>query len=337
MRADERSPVREGGHSAPLNLNTSVRTRHSALGTPHWWGGVPCLCASCASDTFRHTFYGMATPSLSKTTLPGMLGDILVDVRSAARSTPAPAVLILHGFKGFKDWGMFPPCAERLARAGFAAVSINVSGSGVDDNGGFSLPERFGHNTFSAELEDAKRVLDALEAGRLGVAKPTSVGLVGHSRGGGMAILGAARRPTIAALVTWAAISSVRRWSAAQAAEWRSRGRTDVINARTGEVLPMYVDVLDDLEANQSGSLDIERAAAEIRVPWLLVHGGRDESVLVTEAERLADIAVAPGFRKLLIPHTGHTFGAVHPFAGPNPALEQVFDESVRFLSASLA
>ncbi len=92
---------------------------------------------------------------------------------------------------------MFPPLSDRLARAGFTAVSFNFSGSGVDDAGDFAFPERFGHNTFSAELSDATAVLDSLFQGELGVPPPTSVGLVGHSRGGGIAVLQTARDPRI--------------------------------------------------------------------------------------------------------------------------------------------
>src|ERR671916_2973891 len=104
----------------------------------------------------------VATPTLTKHSIPGALGPISIDVRSAAPSQARPAVLILHGFKGFKDWGMFPPLSDRLARAGFTAVSLNFSGSGVDDAGDFTLPERFGNNTFSAELQDTSLVFDAL-------------------------------------------------------------------------------------------------------------------------------------------------------------------------------
>src|SRR3954469_18486308 len=111
----------------------------------------------------------MATPTLSKHALSGALGPILIDVRSGGRSSSRPAVVVVHGFKGFKDWGMFPHLAERLALAGLTALTLNLSGSGVDDAGEFSLPDRFGHNTFSAELQDVRGVIDSLMAGSLGV------------------------------------------------------------------------------------------------------------------------------------------------------------------------
>src|SRR5215510_11976343 len=55
------------------------------------------------------TFPRMATATLTKHRLSGALGEILIDVRSGGRSSPRPAVVVVHGFKGFKDWGMFPP------------------------------------------------------------------------------------------------------------------------------------------------------------------------------------------------------------------------------------
>src|ERR687896_1174505 len=149
----------------------------------------------------------MATPTLTKHSLAGSLGQLLIDVRSGGRSSSRPAVIVVHGFKGFKDWGMFPPLTDRLAQAGFTAVSFNLSGSGVDDAGDFSLPDRFAHNTFSAELQDLNQILDALMSGALGLPVPTSLGLIGHSRGGGIAALQAARDSRVRALVTWAAIS----------------------------------------------------------------------------------------------------------------------------------
>lgn len=276
----------------------------------------------------------MATPQLIKAAIPGRLGEIWIDVRTASPATPGPAVLIAHGFKGFKDWGMFPPLGERLARAGFTAIAFNVSGSGYDDLGESRFPERFGHNAFSTELADFEAVLVALDDARLGVPRPSSIGIVGHSRGGGMAVLTAARHSRIKALVTWAAISTVERWSPEQRRAWRERGRHDVVNARTGEVLPLDLDVLDDLEQNADTSLSIPAAARRLAIDWLVVHGEADEAVPVTEARQLRSLAQRASL--LVIPEAGHTFGAVHPFKGMTPALEQVFDATVAFFAKQL-
>jgi dienelactone hydrolase len=277
----------------------------------------------------------MATPILTKHTLPGVLGPLLVDVRSSDRNSARPAVVIVHGFKGFKDWGMFPVLAERVARAGFNAVSMNLSGSGVDDSGQFIFPDRFGHSTYSGELEDIRRMLDALSEGKLGLPPTMRVGVVGHSRGGGMAILAASRDSRVQALVTWAAISTVDR-SSEKVQQWRRDGRLDVVNTRTGQVLPLYTDVLDDIEQNQA-LLDILSHAGRVAIPWLLLHGEGDTSVPVSEAHAIARAASsAHPPRVMLLEGAGHTFGAVHPFAGMTPDLAVAFDETLKWFGRYL-
>ena len=277
----------------------------------------------------------MATPTLSKHSVPGALGPILIDLRSGARTSARPAVLVVHGFKGFKDWGMFPPLAERLAQAGFTAVSVNLSGSGVDDAGEFSLPDRFAHNTFSAELDDTGRVIDALTRGELGVPSPSRLGIVGHSRGGGIAVLQTARDPRIRALVTWSAISRVERWPPDVLSSWREAGHTEIRNARTGQVLPLYTDVLDDMEQNAE-ALDIELAAGRVAVPWLIIHGTEDESVGYREAESLKAASSRKKTRLLPVERGGHTFGATHPWRSSTPQLDTVFDATTEWLATHL-
>jgi uncharacterized protein len=277
----------------------------------------------------------MSTPTLTKHTVAGALGRILVDIRTSDRTSSRPLALVLHGFKGFKDWGMFPPLAERLARAGLTAVTQNLSGSGVDDAGDFTLPERFGHNTFSAELQDTQSIVDALMRGELGLPPPSSLGIVGHSRGGGIGILQAARDSRIGALVTWSAISTVQRWPASERAAWRSTGQTEIRNARTGQVLPLYTDVLDDIEQNAE-ALDIGKAAERVQVPWLLIHGTDDESVGFSEAEVLRASGSTRTATLMPIERAGHTFGAVHPWRSSTPHLEQVFDATLAWLTRHL-
>ena len=275
----------------------------------------------------------MATPRLDRVRLPGVLGEILVDVRAGTRGAPLPVVVLVHGFKGFKDWGFFPLLADRLARAGFGVVSYNTSGSGINDAGEMAYPDRFARNTFSAELADLETVMDAVNRGALGLPAPTSLGFLGHSRGGGMAILAAARRPEVKALVTWAAIASTSRWSEEMQRRWRAQGHLEVRNQRTGQVPPLYPDILDDI-ARHAEALDIAGAASRLTIPWLIAHGTVDETVKLGEAEALAE--ANPAAETLYLPQAGHTFGATHPLGQRSPALAALLDASVGFLTRHL-
>lgn len=276
----------------------------------------------------------MATPTSRSLQVPGALGDILLDIRTGDPQSARPAVLILPGFKGFKDFGPFPALGERLARAGFTSIAISVSGCGVDPAGEFTRLDRFARNTISHELHDLDAVLAALDRGALGVPKPSSVGLIGHSRGGGVGLLLAGRTPRIAALVTWAAVGSMMRWTPDEAAAWRFRGETTVLNARTGQQLPLSTDLLDDVERN-AVAFDLSAAAGRLTVPWLLAHGTGDETVAFSEGESLA-AASAGRAETMWLEGATHGFGGVHPLAGLTPDLSRLFDATVSHLSRHL-
>ena len=276
----------------------------------------------------------MATPTLTRHVIPGSLGEIFVDVRAGGRESMRPAVVMVHGFKGFKDWGFFPPLAERMARAGLTAVTFNMSGSGVDAAGESVYPDRFARDTYSAQLRDLGTVLEALTAGQLGVTPPAAIGLVGHSRGGGVAILRTATDDRIRALVTWSAISAADRWSPDVKRAWRRHGTMDVTNARTGQVIPVSTAILDDVETS-AAHLDILAAAGRVRIPWLIIHGTGDESVPFAESRRLHEASEGRA-RPLAIEGAGHTFGAAHPWQPPVAEAERVFDETVTFIAGAL-
>ena len=166
-------------------------------------------------------------------------------------------MLVHHGFKGFKDYAFLPPFAERLARAGFTAVNVSVSGSGVDESGEFTRLDRFARNTYSLELDDLGVVVRTLLAGELGTATPSSLGIVGHSRGGGMALCLARETPAIAAVATWAAIGKARRHNDAELAAWRKLGTVKILHERLKIYLPLHFDVAEDCLAHEAGRLNI--------------------------------------------------------------------------------
>jgi pimeloyl-ACP methyl ester carboxylesterase len=282
----------------------------------------------------------MATVNTRQFELTGADGGPLRgDVRTQEMGADRPAVVICHGFKGFKDWGFFPHLATRIARAGMTAVSFNFSGSGVGPDGeSFSEPERFGHATFSGDLADLDTVVGALYDGALEptLAVPTGMGVFGHSRGGAAALMYAAREPRARALVTWSAIGELERWDEETIRRWREEGKLDVVNMRTGQVLPLYADVLDDIAEHGSGKLNLLGAAGSVEVPWLIVHGANDESVSPHDAEKLYAAARGGRAELQLIPGGTHTLGARHPWAGYTDELERGMDLTVAWFSRHL-
>ncbi len=230
----------------------------------------------------------------------------------------APLVLVLHGFKGFRDWGMFPWLAEGIAEAGLAAVRIDFSHNGVEKHD-FDRLDLFLLDTWTRHQED----LDAVTA-----RFPGPLGVLGHSRGGGDAILFAAREGRVACTVTLAAVADTMVPDGFEAVV-RQRGYYPYENARTKQVMPLARTAFDDARRHS-----IEAAARSLATPVLLVHGEADESVSPDHARRLE--GWIPRSRRLAVPGTGHTFGAVHPFQGPTPALRTVREAAVAFFREHL-
>jgi len=159
--------------------------------------------------------------------------------------------VICRGREALEDRGFLSYLGDRLARAGFAAVSFTYSGSGI-----------------GADVRDLEVVLGALSRGSLGL-RPTAYGLMGHGLGGDVAVLGAAQDERVTGLVTWATVARLDRLIAP----------------------PLYRDVPHDLEAHSEARLDFVRAAGRVRAPWLIVHGAEDELVPVGDAHELCRAA----------------------------------------------
>lgn len=269
--------------------------------------------------------------------LPG--AELRGDLYRPSSPLSGTAIVVCHGFKGFKDWGFFPWVGRELAeRTRRPVVVFNFDGSGVRESvEAFDDLDAFARNTFTKELLDLEAVLDGLAAGRLGTLAldpAPAFGLLGHSRGGGTCVLKAASRRQVRSLVTWASVASASRYEEAYAETWEAGRRVHIRNARTGQTMPLDRNVLDDLRANGE-RLDILEAAGALAVPALFVHGTDDESVPVDEARRLA--AAAGGSARLeLVEGAGHTFGAGHPFDGATPDLERAMARTAEHFDDTL-
>lgn len=255
------------------------------------------------------------------------------EVRAPRLGRDRGTVILCHGFKGFWDWGGFPYFLDAAAAAGFFAVGFSFSGSGVSSGDRVDEPERFAENTPSREVADLATVVRAAREGRLplGGCPSGPIGIVGHSLGGGIAILHAADDPSVSAVAVWASVAKWDRFDPESVAEWRRQGWILVKNLRTGQDLRLSIAFLEDVERNRE-RLDIPAAVRRLAPPLLLLHGDADESVPIAEGESIAAAAAGGRARLVRVAGAGHTFGVTHPFAGSTPAYEFVVGETIRWL-----
>lgn len=242
---------------------------------------------------------------------------------------PSCMVVVVHGFKGFKDWGFFPWVAARLAAAGFGVCRFDMSRSGVGEvPGQFDRLDLFAGDTYSIERADLLRVVRHLHG--MAPFRRLPMFLLGHSRGAGVALLAAREVPRLRGIITWSGISEVVRWDGSTLALWRRQGYYDFINVRTGQNMRMSTAVLDDIEANRD-RLDITKAARELAVPLLVIHGDADETVPLREARALAEQPANASL--VIIGGATHTFGATHPPGEIPPPLRLAAELTAHFIA----
>lgn len=218
---------------------------------------------------------------------------------------------------GFKDWGAYNWMARFFAEKKYVFIKFNFSHNGAtpDHPDEFADLDAFGNNNFSKELDDLDAVIDWVRKTPLipeGQKNLEAIYLIGHSRGGGIAILKAAFDKRIRKLATWASISDLGlAWNEDIAKQWQKDGVMYMENARTKQKLPLYYQMYEDYIAHKK-ELDISRAVDKITIPFLIVHGTEDETVAFEQALEMKRWNQKAKLD--LIPHGSHTFGVKHPF-----------------------
>jgi dienelactone hydrolase len=257
-----------------------------------------------------------------------------VDIRRPVGQGARPVVIVCHGFKGFKDFAFFPYISRKFCEQGFAVVTMNFSGNGIgNDPVNFTELDKFAQNTISQELDDIEAVLDGIASGVLlgtqGDAR--RIGIVGHSRGGCTAIVKASLDPRLKCLATWASPAALGRYSDEVLRQWKEEGRYNFVNARTKQDMFVNYAYLEDIHANRERySLDL--AVSKLTIPYITVHGTKDESVSVDAAHQLHGYAKSGQAELGLVEGGTHTFGTKHPFEGSTPALEQAIEKTAAWL-----
>ena len=243
---------------------------------------------------------------------------MLTDIYYNSKTKNQPIIIFCHGFKGFKDWGHFDLIGQKFAEQGFTFLKFNFSHNGttIEHPSDFKDLEAFGNNTYTKELDDLKMVLDFVENDKeyLGDwVDRSEIYLIGHSKGGGAVILKSNEDKRVKKVISWAAVGKYGTLLENKhiVEELEKHGVFYIMNGRTKQEMPMYKVIFDDFIKNKA-RLNIPKAAAEINIPWLIVHGNKDQAVAFSTA--LALHKANESSKLLEIKDGDHTFGGKHPW-----------------------
>lgn len=224
----------------------------------------------------------------------------------APGTASAPAIVVMHG------WGanasLMLPAAPALHAAGFAVLLVDARCHGDSDDEDFTSLPRF--------AEDIETGLDWL--GQQPGVDSARLAVMGHSVGAGAALLCAARRADVRAVVSLSAFAHpgemMRRFMAEARIPYPVLGWyvmrhvQRVIGARFDEIAPLT-------------------SMRRIRCPVLLVHGRHDEVVPFDDARRLQAASLSGAVQCLYVAG-GHD---------PSQAMEAHFPRLIDFLQRALA
>jgi len=265
-------------------------------------------------------------------TIPGKHNKpILIDVFYKETNTPKPIAIFCHGYKGFKDWGAWDLMADAFAKAGFLFIKFNFSHNGGTVKQPIDFPDlkAFGNNNYTKELDDLESVIDWISSNSIveNEADLAHINLIGHSRAGGIVTIKAQEDNRIERVISLAGVASFGRRNSVigDLKQWKIDGVKYVLNARTKQKMPHYYQFYKDFITNEE-RLTIKRAVSNLKIPYLIIHGSNDTSILIEEAHALH--SWNPNSKLEIIEGADHVFNTKHPWSSDKMSqqLNQVFE-----------
>lgn len=194
-------------------------------------------------------------------------------------------VILAHGMTGNKDRPHLVALAEGLSARGWPCLRISYAGHGGSEG-------RFVDACITKEIGDLQAVLDV-------VPDTAQVAYIGHSMGGAVGVLAAARDLRIRALVSLAGMTHT--------AAFVQREFFDVTPDEgfiwEDENFPLSRTLVDDLGRIENTLA----AAAAVTQPWLLIHGDADDLVPAQDGRDAFEAATCEK-KWVEIAGAGHSF-----------------------------
>ena len=265
---------------------------------------------------------------------------ILVDFFYNSNNNKMPVVIFCHGYKGYKDWGAWNLVAKEFANNNFFFLKFNFSHNGGTVENPIDFPDlnAFGNNNFTHELNDIERVLSFMSE-NTEFSKNidlTNIFLIGHSRGGGLCAIKASENKQIKGLITWAGVSNFKirfNEGSQEFKEWKDKGVKYVENKRTKQQMPHFFQFYLDFKENEK-RFNIQSAVQSLKIPFLVIHGDNDKSVLQNEGRDLHSWNKNSKF--FSVKNGTHTFSSMHPWQELKlpKGLQSVTETSINFIKS---
>ncbi|MBW2997323.1 prolyl oligopeptidase family serine peptidase [Candidatus Woesearchaeota archaeon] len=195
---------------------------------------------------------------------------------------PCPAVIVAHGFKGFKEQPHMEICAKELSKAGFVAFRFDSSNGIGESDGDLSDCDLTGY------LDDMKCALDFLET--LDYVDTGRLGITGHSFGGQALLIVAARDERVKAIIPQCAVflPSYSKSLKDEDGEWKKKGyRVFKSRSKGGEYKVSYHFYEDRMKYPDEWMKEI---VGIIKVPTRIIHSENDEAVPLHSAHTLLEL-----------------------------------------------
>ena len=204
---------------------------------------------------------------------------------------PKHIVVIGHGVTGNKDRPFVVALGQGLEQAGMSSLRFSFSGNGYSEG-------KFTDSTISKEVSDLGCILDHLSDYILCYA--------GHSMGGAVGVIRASTDERIRYLVSLAGMVDTKGFANREFGDI-TPGNGFMWDEPTCPLSQIYMDDMVKI-----GS--VINLASRIKVPWLLVHGSKDDVVPIQDSLDIFTKANAP---KMLVEIDGsnHVFADEYAFS----------------------
>lgn len=194
-----------------------------------------------------------------------------------------PAVILLHGFCGFKDQTNIVALANLLAENGIAAIRFDASGFGTSEG---TVEDDFRVSNYLLDIDYVYHFLFHHEG-----INPAQIGIWGVSMGGTMAIVYATENKGIKAVsgVSCPGVLGEAAWIKKQLPNWEKTGHLEMDTEVYGTVQVPFSFVKD---ANRFGNA--LQKAPKLTQPLQIIVGAEDDVTLPDDSRAIFDAAPDP-------------------------------------------